>query len=804
MKKFLALVLALVMTMSLVTISAGAEDFTDDASITYEEAVDVMSALGIVGGYADGSFNPTGTLTRGAAAKIICNMLLGTTTAEALAANEAPFKDVPTDHVFAGYIAYCVNEGIISGYADGTFRPAGTLTGYAFMKMLLGALGYDAAVEGYTGTNWSVSVAKRALNVGLNKGLKGDFVGTKALTREEACLYAFNTLKATMVKYNNSSTITVGDIVIQNNSKAEAVDTQNDAATISNDGYVQFAEEYFSGLQQSNGTGVDDLGRPSHGWSLTKGGKTTQIGHYAGTATLTYTAAVSATNMAKNLKGYTVGASIPVVTNSATGSASSTVGSTAAIAALTGNGKTVEIFISNNAITKIVVIAPALGKITSVVKTTANKSRGGYNTYYIDSTAASGRIYTSVVDADVDVDTIVTEAELAKNDMVTYYKGTNKLYIDATSKLSGVLTSVNQDGVLTIDGAAYKMSAATGAVVPTVGKKSQDYYVDALGYIIKSYTTTTTNYAYVVPGTVKQVMVANADNTFKTANRATIILPDGTFETVTTSAAWTSYAGQAITYTVNTKDEYVVGSVASGRSAAVTGLADDTIAVAPGLKANANTLYVVANFIDDDDDTNTPKVFSDVTLYTGYKNVPVYATLANSVALDTTGTADTLVDVVFIGDVAASAVETGKYVYVKGTYVNTTAGFVFDAIVAGEDATYTKSSASALAGNTLYTNVADGSIAAAVAAGQKIQNKGGLLYIDGTYTGKTIADDVAVYTINISDDSVAVGVAADLATEVDASPMTVVGGDGTRGVYVEYDAGNTKAIAVYVLFNSED
>ena len=35
MKKFLSLVLALVMTMSLVTVSAGAEDFADDGEITY-------------------------------------------------------------------------------------------------------------------------------------------------------------------------------------------------------------------------------------------------------------------------------------------------------------------------------------------------------------------------------------------------------------------------------------------------------------------------------------------------------------------------------------------------------------------------------------------------------------------------------------------------------------------------------------------------------------------------------------------------------------------------------------------------
>ncbi len=144
MKKFLSLVLALVMTMSLVTVSAGAKDFTDSSKIQYTEAVDVMSAAKVIDGYTDGSFNPSATLTRGAAAKIICNLILGPTTASALVADAAPYKDVPTNHTFAGYIAYCQKTGIISGYADGTFKPANSLTGYAFMKMLLGALGYKA------------------------------------------------------------------------------------------------------------------------------------------------------------------------------------------------------------------------------------------------------------------------------------------------------------------------------------------------------------------------------------------------------------------------------------------------------------------------------------------------------------------------------------------------------------------------------------------------------------------------------------------------------------------------------------
>ena len=212
MKKFLSLVLALVMTMSLVTISAGAKDFTDDDKITYEEAVAVVSEIGVVDGYADGKFNPTNTLTRQAAAKIICNLILGPTTAAELHADTAPYKDVPATSQFAGYIAYCAKEGIISGYADGTFKPGNSLTGYAFMKMLLGALGYDQNTEGYVGNNWSVNVAKRALSIGLNAGLKTDFSGIKSVTREEAALYAFNTLKASISSLYRKTKHRVGHV----------------------------------------------------------------------------------------------------------------------------------------------------------------------------------------------------------------------------------------------------------------------------------------------------------------------------------------------------------------------------------------------------------------------------------------------------------------------------------------------------------------------------------------------------------------------------------------------------------------
>ncbi len=281
MKKFLSLVLALVMTMSLVTISAGAKDFTDNDSITYDEAVAVVSEVGIVDGYADGKFNPTNTLTRQAAAKIICNLILGPTTASELHADTAPYKDVPANGEFAGYIAYCAKRGIISGYADGTFRPGGTLTGYAFMKMLLGALGYDATLEGYVGSNWSINVAKQALGIGLNKGLEGEFNGIKAVTREEACLYAFRTLQADLVEYGqrlttniNGTEVTLSSGGAQTKKWGVNQSQQTRVNNIREDDVIQFAEEYFRKLEKKPDT--DDFERPAYTWIYDKN----EIGTY--------------------------------------------------------------------------------------------------------------------------------------------------------------------------------------------------------------------------------------------------------------------------------------------------------------------------------------------------------------------------------------------------------------------------------------------------------------------------------------------------------------------------------------------
>ena len=172
LKKVLALVLALVMAMSLVTI-ANAADFSDNADIDYSEAVDVMVAAGIIDGVGNNSFDPNGTLTREQAAKLITYMLMGENS-DKLGIENSSFKDVAVTRWSAPAIEYCATMGIIDGAGDGNFYPAGKLTGYAFAKMLLTALGYKSDREGFTGAGWTINVATKALSedVRLDAGLE--------------------------------------------------------------------------------------------------------------------------------------------------------------------------------------------------------------------------------------------------------------------------------------------------------------------------------------------------------------------------------------------------------------------------------------------------------------------------------------------------------------------------------------------------------------------------------------------------------------------------------------------------------
>jgi len=589
MKKFLSVALALAMTLSLVVVGASAKDFTDNSKINYKEAVDVVSAVKIIDGYTDGSFNPTATLTRGAAAKIICNMILGPTVANALGVSTAPFKDVATSNVFAGYIAYCAKQGIINGYADKTFKPAGTVTGYQFLKMLLGALGYDGKIEGFSGSNWEVNVAKLATNIGLYDG-NSKFVGTAAMTREEACQYAFNTLKSTMVEYaNKGSEITINGVTIsQGASKATDVTIKKDLATIdgtvNTEGTVQFAEQYFKALSLT-ASASDNFKRPAHTWTY---GNTT-VGMYKTAPVVTYNNGASAATVAKDLAGYTLNGkkvnnvdtygsasktvlTSSVYTNGATGelavAANKTSTIAAAIAGATGTGLPVEIYAnSSNEITKIVVVQYTVGTVTGV---TTNTTGTTYTITPATNISISGVDY---VDNSSNTDTIVLNGKVAKGDIVTYAVAGGVTYVYPTTMVSGAQTAKStSDETVTVGGKTY--SVATGVTGVDMANfanstKTANYYLDQFGNVVTTTASASyTDYAYVVGA---YGYVTGSVNGYTPAAQVKVALADGSVKTytlkltaVTAAAAGTGYttfnSGVATAYTAVAGDYVIDGS----------------------------------------------------------------------------------------------------------------------------------------------------------------------------------------------------------------------------------------------------
>ena len=552
MKKFLSLVLALVMTMSLVTVSAGAKDFTDSSKIQYAEAVDVMSAVKVIDGYTDGSFNPSATLTRGAAAKIICNLILGPTTASALVADAAPYKDVPTNHTFAGYIAYCQKTGIISGYADGTFKPANSLTGYAFMKMLLGALGYKAEQEGYTGANWSIQVAKRAMNIGLKDDLVGDFNGVKAVTREEACLYAFNTLKATMVEYDKNSTVTVGNITIKEQSDAkDMANTGKTDGNIDKDGKMQFAEKYFTDLKMFSAT--DDFSRPATQWKI----KAEEVGKYTDTPNLTYTKAVKAGDIYKDLAlGSTIDKKdVTVYINGEKAEDASVAlkkGSDSKIGKdyLTKNGNTystakngvlTEVFYDKDDDSAIITqVVTYVGQINKSVKATSSKD--AY--VVIDQLPMDGpNANVMAVPSDLTGKTVSGTLEFETNEsyeddayvLYTYSQTADEVKsLAVAEKVEGYVSQTinksndkDENNGLTLAGTSYKMSAAySGEELGEISvKEDHTAYLDQYGYAIYvEEVEEIGNYA---------LLVNVADKGTFVGKKAELVFTDGTTKVVT-------------------------------------------------------------------------------------------------------------------------------------------------------------------------------------------------------------------------------------------------------------------------------
>jgi len=204
-KRILALALALIMVVGLMTTaSANLNHASDAAEVApeYRLAVGALYTLGLIEGFPDGTFRPETTVNRAQMTNLIFDMVNGPDQAPPLVATQFPDVYEGSGAFWArGYIAWAHGQGIIVGFPDGTFRPNEPVTIVQAATMLLRALGYGRMGE-YEGSGWAQRASNDALAQGIfNADIVDEFDITEDSQRQVAAQMIFNTMFARRVTF---------------------------------------------------------------------------------------------------------------------------------------------------------------------------------------------------------------------------------------------------------------------------------------------------------------------------------------------------------------------------------------------------------------------------------------------------------------------------------------------------------------------------------------------------------------------------------------------------------------------------
>ena len=176
-----------------------ASQFTDvqPGDWYYDNVMDAVAA-GIVSGRGDGTFGPNDRITRRDFAIMVSKLLLD--GEDAPEATTTPFSDVAANDYGLNAIAYCAENGIISGF-DGEFRPGDNITRQEAASVMKNALELtgttselfadDAAIATWAKAN---VYACKAAGV-FNGDDHNNFNPTSTLTRAEAASIMVNAMK---------------------------------------------------------------------------------------------------------------------------------------------------------------------------------------------------------------------------------------------------------------------------------------------------------------------------------------------------------------------------------------------------------------------------------------------------------------------------------------------------------------------------------------------------------------------------------------------------------------------------------
>ena len=722
LKRALSLAMASIMVLGMMVVGAGAvsyDDFSDKDKIVNDDAVSMLVELNVINGKDDGSFDPEGIVTRAEMAKMICVVLNGGKDPSLGNVSNYTYTDT-VGHWAAAYIEYCTTLGIVAGDGTGKFNPSNTVTGAEAAKMLLVALGFKSEIEGFTGANWAVNVNVRANQKGLFDELSIN--PSEGLTRDNAAQMVWNALDAGVVSYDytlitDGSSITSSPTLIDNESKTlltdkfkvsklEGVIVANENATSTGtavekeDVTVLLLTSDDADSKQDEGdtitlktaTAANLLGK-----SVTMFAKDWKNGAYQ---TVLGNPVVSSDNMiatisedsdADDVKDALKDAGIKEVSKAvlvqnfirATDKDDKelTISGMADVAKLTGNGIEVTV-ISNDNDNKadfVIVTKMIAGKVS------AYNAKGNDGDGYITVTALTDIAKADQI-AGAEFADVKGSEDLAKDDIVLYYRVGDTFYAEKADSVNVTVTSTKGDDQIKDGSNTYKASALSSKydddnnTVLTTAVEPDDevtLYLDNFGYVVYTDAVTAADEYMFITGsdasvksgfeslTIKGVL---SDGTEVTAsvNKIDSKKLSSAFDGKTESAAEAMVNNKIVTYT-KTGEKY---NITVKDNTKITQIEKNKASLG-GATANSKTIFVIGDKND------------NYKVYTGIANVPnvtnkdakLYCYAPSGVAKFVVALSATTSDgdtngIYILGKTASAKKDGDDTIYVVEAYVN--------------------------------------------------------------------------------------------------------------------------------------
>lgn len=184
-KGFFAALIAgcLALTLALPALAAG-------TAASLEEAVQAVTALGILSGDGSGNLNLTAKVGR---AEFVAMAIRAMPGGDGVGqAATSPYPDVPRGHWASGYVEAAVAQGLVSAFSDGTFRPDQEIRLAEAASMALYLLGYGPG--DFSGPYPTGQLAMyNSLKLGKGVAALGS---ASSLTRQDAAYLFYNLLSA--------------------------------------------------------------------------------------------------------------------------------------------------------------------------------------------------------------------------------------------------------------------------------------------------------------------------------------------------------------------------------------------------------------------------------------------------------------------------------------------------------------------------------------------------------------------------------------------------------------------------------